>query len=38
MEAREAWFEGPVDLAPERVVFLDETATATNMERRYGRA
>ena len=38
MEAREAWFEGQVDLDPERVVFLDETATATNMERRYGRA
>ena len=38
MEAREAWFEGQLDLDPERVVFLDETATATNMERRYGRA
>ena len=38
MEAREAWFEGQLDLNPERVVFLDETATATNMERRYGRA
>jgi transposase len=37
-EAREAWFEGQLDLNPERVVFLDETATATNMERRYGRA
>ena len=38
MEARETWFEGQLDLDPERVVFLDETATATNMERRYGRA
>ena len=38
MEAREAWFEGQLDLDPERVIFLDETATATNMERRYGRA
>ena len=37
-EAREAWFEGQLDLDPARVVFLDETATATNMERRYGRA
>ena len=36
MKAREAWFEGQPDLDPERVVFLDETATATNMERRYG--
>ena len=38
MEAREAWFEGQLDLDPDHVVFLDETATATNMERRYGRA
>ena len=38
IEAREAWFEGQLDLDPEHVVFLDETATATNMERRYGRA
>ena len=38
MEAREAWFEGQLDLDPERVVFIDETAAATNMERRYGRA
>ena len=38
MEARERWFEDQVDLDPDRVVFLDETATATNMQRRYGRA
>lgn len=38
MAAREAWFEGQLDLDPERVVFIDETAAATNMERRYGRA
>ena len=37
-EARETWFEGQLDLDPERVVFIDETAAATNMERRYGRA
>ena len=37
-EAREAWFEGQLDLDPDRVVFIDETAAATNMERRYGRA
>ena len=36
--AREAWFEGQLDLDPDRVVFIDETATATNMVRRYGRA
>ena len=38
MEAREDGFEGQPDLDPERVVFLDETATATHMARRYGRA
>ena len=36
--AREAWFEGQLDLDPERLVFIDETAAATNMARRYGRA
>ena len=36
--AREGWFEGQLDLDPDRVVFIDETAAATNMERRYGRA
>jgi transposase len=38
MEARKAWFEGQLDLDPERVVFIDETAAATNMERRHGGA
>ena len=38
MDAREAWFEAQLDLDPERMVFIDETAAATNMERRYGRA
>jgi transposase len=37
-DAREAWFEAQLDLDPERMVFIDETAAATNMERRYGRA
>lgn len=37
-EARQRWFEGQLDLDPDRVVFLDETAAATNMQRRYGRA
>jgi len=35
---REAWFEGQVDLDPERLVFIDETWASTNMARRYGRA
>ena len=37
-EAREAWFESQLELDPDHVVFIDETAAATNMERRYGRA
>ncbi|KQO45452.1 DDE endonuclease [Methylobacterium sp. Leaf86] len=34
--ARLAWFEGQPDLDPDRLVFLDETATNTKMARRYG--
>jgi transposase len=37
MKRREAWFDGQIDLNPERLVFIDETWTATNMARRYGR-
>ena len=33
-----AWFEGQLDLDPERLVFVDETWASTNMARRYGRA
>ncbi|SDN26344.1 Transposase [Methylobacterium phyllostachyos] len=36
--AREAWFEGQPDLDPSRLVFLDETWTATNMARIRGRS
>ncbi|MCW2318534.1 transposase [Rhodoblastus acidophilus] len=36
--ARQAWFEQQLDLDPERLVFLDETAANTAMARRYGRA
>ncbi|TXN40717.1 IS630 family transposase [Methylobacterium sp. WL30] len=35
---REAWFEGQLDLDPDALVFLDETAANTSMVRRYGRA
>ena len=38
MKLREAWFEGQLDLDPERLVFIDETWASTNMARRYGRA
>ncbi|BAU88903.1 transposase [Methylorubrum populi] len=34
--AREAWFEAQPELDPDRLVFLDETAAATNMARPYG--
>ena len=37
MIKREAWFEGQLDLDPERLVFIDETWAKTNMARRYGR-
>lgn len=36
--AREVWFDGQLDLDPDRLVFLDETAATTKMARRYGRA
>jgi len=35
---REAWFQSQLDLDPDAVVFIDETATATNMACTYGRA
>ena len=38
MRRREAWFEGQLDLDPERLVFIDETWASTAMARRYGRA
>jgi transposase len=36
--AREEWFEGELDLDPEKLVFIDETSVSTNMARRFGRA
>lgn len=36
--AREAWFEGQLDLDPTKLVFIDETGATTKMARRYGRA
>jgi transposase len=35
---RQAWFDGQVDLAPERLVFVDETSASTKMARRHGRS
>jgi transposase len=37
LSRREAWFEGQIDLDPERLVFVDESWASTNMARRYGR-
>jgi transposase len=38
LRQREAWFEEQLDLDPERLVFIDETWTSTNMARLRGRA
>lgn len=38
LKRREDWFEGQLDLDPDRLVFIDETWAPTNMARRYGRA
>ena len=38
MRRRKAWFDGQIDLDPDRLVFIDETWASTAMARRYGRA
>ncbi len=37
LRKRQAWFEGQIDLDPERLVFIDETWAKTNMARTHGR-
>lgn len=37
LQRRREWFAGQLDLDPLKLVFVDETAAATNMARRYGR-
>ncbi|QCI79644.1 IS630 family transposase [Hankyongella ginsenosidimutans] len=37
LKQRLDWFEEQIDLEPERLVFIDETWTATNMTRSHGR-
>ena len=37
LNAREDWFDSQLDLVPARLVFIDETWTATNMMRSHGR-
>ena len=38
LSRREAWFDGQLDLDPERLVFIDETGANTKMARLHGRA
>jgi hypothetical protein len=38
VKRREDWFEGQLDLDPERLVFIDETWGSTNMARQCRRA
>ena len=38
LKRRQDWFDGQLDLDPERLVFIDETWASTNMARRHGRA
>jgi len=37
LRQRQHWFDGKLDLEPERLVFIDENWTATNMTRSHGR-
>ena len=36
--ARQAWFDGQLELEPQRLIFLDECGTNTKMARLYGRS
>jgi transposase len=38
VKRREAWFDGQLDLDPEKLVFIDETWATTNVARKNGRA
>ena len=37
LKRREEWFDGQLDLDPDKLVFIDETWASTNMARRHGR-
>lgn len=37
LKRRHDWFDGQLDLDPDKLVFIDETWTATNMTRSHGR-
>jgi transposase len=38
VKRRADWFDGQLDLGPDRLVFIDETWASTNIVRRYGQA
>ena len=38
LSAREAWFDGQLELDPETLIFVDETGASIKTARRYGRA
>jgi transposase len=38
LNRRRAWFDGQLDLDPEKLVFIDETGATTKMARLHGRA
>jgi hypothetical protein len=38
LKRRRDWFDGQVELDPERLIFIDETWAPTNMARLHGRA
>ncbi|RWL75886.1 MAG: IS630 family transposase [Mesorhizobium sp.] len=38
MRRRRTWFDGQLDLDPERLIFIDETAASTKMARLRGRS
>ena len=38
LKRRRDWFDGQLELDPERLIFIDETWASTNMARLYGRA
>ena len=38
LKRRQDWFDGQIELDPERLIFIDETWASTNMARLHGRA
>jgi hypothetical protein len=38
LNARRLWFDGQLDLDPDKLVFIDETGATTKMARLRGRA